>query len=103
VRDLNRRAEDQQQSTAKSEGEPPRVAHVIFGLLIVHHCNYNAPRTLEAGTLPACGQKRTGLRKILTVRRLILRMGSLRSCECLGNSLFPSSLGLQDKFHYFPC
>jgi hypothetical protein len=37
VRDLNRRAENQQQGTAKSKGELPRVPHVIFSLLIVHH------------------------------------------------------------------
>ena len=43
MRDLNRRAENQQQSAAKSKGEPPRVSRVISGLLIVHHSNYNVP------------------------------------------------------------
>ena len=43
VGNLNRRAENQQQSAAKSKGEPPRVSRVISGLLIVHHSNYNVP------------------------------------------------------------
>jgi hypothetical protein len=43
MRDLNRRAKNQQQSAAKSKGEPPRVSRVVFGLLIVHHSNYNVP------------------------------------------------------------
>jgi hypothetical protein len=43
MRDLNRRAKNQQQSAAKSKGEPPRVSRVISGLLIVHHSNYNVP------------------------------------------------------------
>jgi hypothetical protein len=43
MRDLNRRAKNQQQRAAKSKGEPPRVSRVISGLLIVHHSNYNVP------------------------------------------------------------
>jgi hypothetical protein len=43
VRNLNRGGENQQQSTAKSKGELPPVPHVISGLLIVHHFNYNLP------------------------------------------------------------
>ena len=42
MRDLNRRAKNQQQSAAKSKGEPPRVSRAS-GLLIVHHSNYNVP------------------------------------------------------------
>jgi hypothetical protein len=43
MRDLNRRAKNQQQSAAESKGESPRVSRVTSGLLIVHHSNYNVP------------------------------------------------------------
>jgi hypothetical protein len=43
MRNLNRRAKNQQQSAAKSKDEPPRVSRVVSGLLIVHHYNYNVP------------------------------------------------------------
>ena len=47
VRNLNRRAENQQQRTAKSKSDLPRVAHVLSCLRIVHHFNYNLPSTPE--------------------------------------------------------
>jgi hypothetical protein len=56
VRDLNRRAENQQQGTAKSKSGLPRVARVIFCLLIVHHSNYN-PAYIPEGERGLCGVK----------------------------------------------
>jgi hypothetical protein len=43
VRHLNCGPEKQQESAAKSKGDPPWVSSVLFGLLIVHHFNYNVP------------------------------------------------------------
>jgi hypothetical protein len=48
VRNLNRRAENQQERTAKSESDLPRVPNALFCLLIVHHFNYNSPSAPEA-------------------------------------------------------
>ncbi len=61
MRDLNRRAKNQQQSAAKSKGEPPRVSRVVFGLLIVHHSNYNVP-LLRGRMAHVCFQKNAQLR-----------------------------------------
>lgn len=73
VRNLNRRAENQQQGTAKSKGELP-VPHVIFCLLIAHHCYYNLPFTPE-GEGVLVGSKGTQCTAFLALRRLIPRIG----------------------------
>ncbi len=61
VRDLNRGPEKQQQRAAKNKGDPPRVSSVLFGLLIVHHSNYNVPFS-EVGRSLGCGQKKNPIR-----------------------------------------
>ncbi len=43
VRDLNRRAKNQQQSTAKSKDDPPGASRALLCLHIVHYSNYNVP------------------------------------------------------------
>jgi hypothetical protein len=53
VRNLNRRAENQQQCTAKSKSNLPGLPHASFCLLMVHHSNYNLPWDEGA----SCGQK----------------------------------------------
>ena len=60
VRDLNRRTENQQQGTAKSKGELPRVPHVIFCLLIVHHSYYNLHHGPGSGRVPQVRQSVPG-------------------------------------------
>jgi hypothetical protein len=75
VRYLNRRAEKQEERATKSNGDPPRRSRVIFGLHEEHHYNYNARGAFFAECLG----------------------------DGLGNCLFPSSLGLEDKFDHFSC
>jgi hypothetical protein len=86
VRDLKGRTENQQERAAKNKGQPPGLPYVLFGLLIVHHYNYNVAVRPEAGTSPACGQK--SFQRVLGQR--------------LGNCFFPPSLGFQDKLHDLP-
>jgi hypothetical protein len=57
VRNLNRRAEHQQQGTAKSEGYPPRASYLVFGRLIVHQYNYNVAAERQVESSPAWRQK----------------------------------------------
>jgi hypothetical protein len=73
VRYLNRRAEKQKESATKSNGHPPGRSRVIFRLLKEHHYNYNVRRSFPVECLG----------------------------DGLGNCLFPSSLGLKDKFYDF--
>jgi hypothetical protein len=72
VRYLNGRAKDQQQGTEKRQHKCPTRPAVMSWLHSRHLLNYNVP--------PA--------HRVLG--------------ECLRDSLFPSSLGLQDKFHNLP-
>ena len=73
VRYLNRGAEKQQEGATKSNGDPPGGSRVIFGLLKEHHYNYNVRRSFSVECLG----------------------------DCLGNCLFPTSLGLEDQFYHF--
>jgi len=73
VRYLNRRAENQEECATKSNGDPPGRSRVIFGLLKEHHYNYTVRRSFSVECLG----------------------------DCLGNCLFPTSLGLEDKFYHF--
>jgi hypothetical protein len=41
VRGLNRRSEQQQQNTAKSNGQSPGTSHALFALWIEHLFNYS--------------------------------------------------------------
>jgi hypothetical protein len=96
VRYLNRSPKQQQQSTAKSENDSPGVSRLLSCLRTSHHSNYNLRLVPWADKGHACDQNSY---------RDDLRGDSLAaiSGQSLGNRLFPSSLGFEDKFHYFPC
>lgn len=51
--DLKCGAENQQESATKNKAYPPRMPHVISGLLIAHYSNYSPAAAAGVATSPA--------------------------------------------------